>query len=217
MTEPTRPTPQTPPPAGAPRKRPGPGHPRAATSGFGYGLGRRTYLVISADPRRQDWLRTDLEALGPGGLRVVDDAATAFQVLEKGGIDLIISDMHPPHLSGIAFTRLLRRGGEDTLKRLPVILLAETPTAHQVVDARNAGVNEVLCQPYGRADLHKRIRACLLNPRPFIDTPGYVGPCRRTGSGLAPEGHERRVPAHPDADPALPAPPAGIDSAYRKP
>ena len=106
----------------------------------------------------------------------------------------------------------LYRGAEyvvDFLPKAKIELAVDDAVADQVIEARNAGVNELLCRPYTAASLRRRIRDCLLHPRPFIESETYVGPCRRSGSSVAPDGRERRKSAPSSDDPSPGEPSAG--------
>jgi len=73
------------------------------------------------------------------------------------------------------------------------------PTRSLLESARVIGVDEVVAIPFTMKTLMARINSVLERPRPFIDSPAYVGPCRRRVMLQDYKGPRRRT-----EDPKLP-------------
>jgi DNA-binding response OmpR family regulator len=58
--------------------------------------------------------------------------------------------------------------------------------------ARDAGVNEFLAKPVSSKSIMARVISVIENPRPFVRTKAYFGPCRRRRR-VDYHGPERRV------------------------
>lgn len=66
-------------------------------------------------------------------------------------------------------------------------------TEHQqVVEARDAGVNEFLAKPISAKPLYQRLAAIIDNPRSFVRTKSYFGPDRRRQNLGPPRGISER-------------------------
>jgi two-component system, chemotaxis family, chemotaxis protein CheY len=49
----------------------------------------------------------------------------------------------------------------------------------RIIEARDAGVSELVAKPIVPARLLARLDAAVFQPRPFVKSPAYIGPSRR--------------------------------------
>lgn len=106
-----------------------------------------------------------------------------------------------PDLSGLAFTKQIRAGYNFVPRETSIILLTNAPTRTFLEGARAVGVDEIIAVPFTTQTLMARLKSVLDRPRPFVDCPTYVGPCRRRVMLQDYKGPLRRA-----ADPAAAAP-----------
>ncbi len=71
-------------------------------------------------------------------------------------------------------------------------MLTGHPELHRVIESRDAGINEFLAKPLSAKALYQRIVTIIENPRPFIRTENYFGPCRRRKNVGPPKGTAER-------------------------
>jgi len=95
-----------------------------------------TILVIDDDESMRDLLRLHLSAAGYE-VQVAEDAITAGYMVLKHPPDLIISDVHMPHMDGFEFIAALK--SDKSLPEIPVIFL----TSHEEGDHRGKGLGAV--------------------------------------------------------------------------
>ena len=55
---------------------------------------------------------------------------------------------------------------------MPIFLLTAHSRRQSIVEARDAGVAEILVKPVTAKDLLARIETIIYNPRPFVDVAG---------------------------------------------
>ena len=67
--------------------------------------------------------------------------------------------------------------------------------ARPCAQARDAGVNEFIAKPVSVKTMMPRLVAVIENPRPYVRTKGYFGPCRRRRGAEEYRGPERRAEA----------------------
>jgi CheY-like chemotaxis protein len=79
-----------------------------------------TILVVEDDDSIRDLLRMHLSAAGYA-VQVAPDAIAAGYLVLRSPPDLIISDIHMPHMNGFEFVEALK--ADSTLPRIPVIFL----------------------------------------------------------------------------------------------
>ncbi|MEE8129654.1 MAG: hypothetical protein V3T48_05170, partial [Vicinamibacterales bacterium] len=95
-------------------------------------------------------------------------------------------------LNGLDFVRMVRFGKESPNRYVPIIMLTGHTELHRVCEARDAGVNEFLSKPVSAKAVYSRIASIIENPRMFVHTKTYFGPCRRRRNLGAPRGMKER-------------------------
>ena len=115
-----------------------------------------TLLVADDDPG----LRESLErTLTREGYRVIlaSDGNAALERLRAGGIDLVLTDLKMPGLTGIEVLRAARAIAPD----VDVILLTAFGTVEEAVKAMKEGAYDFLTKPFQRAQVLRLIRQAL--------------------------------------------------------
>jgi two-component system response regulator HydG len=115
-----------------------------------------TLLVADDDPG----LRESLErTLVREGYRVVvaSDGHAALERLRAGGVDLVLTDLKMPGLSGIEVLRMAKSIAAD----VDVILLTAFGTIEEAVRAMKEGAYDFVTKPFQRAQLLRVIRQAL--------------------------------------------------------
>ncbi|MGQ0663177.1 MAG: response regulator [Pseudomonadota bacterium] len=166
-----------------------------------YDLGRLNVLIVDDNRHMHDILSNMLRGLGVKTISRCADGAAAFLALKDFAADLVVLDWEVPILDGYDFTRLIRTAHDSPNPFVPIIMLTAHTERRRVIMARDAGVNEYLAKPVSARSLYERIVAVIENPRPFIRSPNYFGPCRRRRADPNYKGPERRAagPSQPAA------------------
>ncbi len=115
-----------------------------------------TLLIADDDPG----LRESLErTLTREGYRVVlaSDGNAALERLQGGGVDLVLTDLKMPGLTGIELLRAAKAIAPD----VDVILLTAFGTVEEAVRAMKEGAYDFLTKPFQRAQVIKLIRQAL--------------------------------------------------------
>ena len=81
----------------------------------------------------------------------------ALQILERGGVDLIISDYRMPGLSGLEFIQLLTREGYD----IPLIMLTGYASIEHAVTSIKAGAVDYITKPIRPQQLELAVEQAL--------------------------------------------------------
>ncbi len=115
-----------------------------------------TLLIADDDPG----LRQSLErTLTREGYRVIlaSDGNAALERLQAGGVDLVLTDLKMPGLSGIELLRAVKAIASE----VDVILLTAFGTVEEAVKAMKEGAYDFLTKPFQRAQLLRLIRQAL--------------------------------------------------------
>ena len=135
-----------------------------------------------------------LNAIGIRNVVAVSDGAKAFKELKHFLADVIIVDWNMQPLDGLDFVRLVRTAKDSPNPYIPIIMLSGFTEYRRITEARDAGVNEYLAKPISAKAIYQRFVSIIDNPRPFIRTKNFFGPCRRRQDLGPPRGvAERRA------------------------
>lgn len=159
-------------------------------------------LLVDDDRFMLTLVKIILQSLGFKQIMDSTNAADAFKMLKESPADLIITDWEMEPLDGLDFIRMVRQAEDSPNQLVPIILLSAHTDARRVVEARDAGVNEVVAKPVSANALDKRINAIFTRPRAFIRTERYSGPDRRRRNDGPPPGIKGRRADDPDLAPA---------------
>lgn len=150
-------------------------------------------LIIDDSRYARSFIKSALHSFGVRNIAEAGDGPAGIEILLAQKIDLVLVDYDMEPMDGVGFTRLVRGGSEAPFRDVPIVMISGMAEMEKVVEARNAGVNEFLVKPVSTDSLFRRVRNCLVNPRPFVVSEDYTGPCRRTVLRTLPDTQDRRV------------------------
>ena len=143
-----------------------------------YHLDRLSFLIIDDNTYMRRIIRSILNGVGIRNITEAEDGAAGFEAMTHYNPDIVILDMLMPIFDGIEFLNLIRTPTNEHAF-IPIIVISAHLESEKIIAARNAGANEFLAKPVASKDLLSRIINVIDNPRPFVNTPAYFGPCRR--------------------------------------
>lgn len=117
-------------------------------------------LVVDDDPGARETL---MEMLAFAGIQCEPacNSAEALQRLASGGIDLVLTDMHMPGVSGLDLIVEIRKIDAS----IPVILITGYPSVNTAVDAMKRGAVDFLPKPYDLTMASHSVRKALQERR----------------------------------------------------
>ena len=115
-------------------------------------------LVVEDEDAVRELLVATLEGAGYQPLSA-GDAAEAEALMAERAPELILLDWMLPGMSGIEFTRRLRK--EPALREVPIIMLTARGEEHSKVTGLEAGVDDYVTKPFSTRELLARIKAVL--------------------------------------------------------
>jgi len=142
-------------------------------------LKRMKVLIVDPNAFMRGVVADSLRRLTINSINATASAVEAFTVGRTFKPDLIFVDWDAGRMSGLEFTREVRRNTTGISRETPIILLAGVIAHDQLMSARQTGINEFLLKPVSAQGVLSRIEEVVLRPRKFIDSRNYVGPCRR--------------------------------------
>ncbi|WP_339831202.1 response regulator [uncultured Parvibaculum sp.] len=153
-------------------------------------IGPETYaqlgvLIVEDTQYMANLLRGILSGIGVRNITSVRSGEDALAALMRGKVDLAIMDDLAPPLDGLSVVRAIRTTDEDELSAIPVIYVTELRERSAIIEARDAGVTEILSKPFSAQQLIARIEAVLTRPRAIVRSAVFTGPDRRRRDGKA--------------------------------
>ncbi len=159
----------------------------------GYRFDRLKILVVDDNQHMRKLVITILQAFGALQIFEAADGERAWTLLREAGPDVVLLDWQMDGMNGLEFARLVRTSPNSPNPFVPLIMLTGHTHVDHVRQARDAGVNEFLAKPVSVKAVLTRLISVIENPRPFVRTKNYFGPCRRRRGNEEYEGPERRA------------------------
>lgn len=148
-------------------------------------------LIIDDNAFARTLIRRILLQFGAQEIQEARDGENAIEEVKAFKPDIIIVDWMMKPIDGMEFVRWLREAKDSPAPFTPVIMVSAFSHMTNVLQARDAGINEFLAKPISAKTLLARIQAVIEKPRQFVRADAYFGPDRRRRP-LPHRGSERR-------------------------
>ena len=96
-----------------------------------------------------------LDDLGFTNTAEADDGTTALVELQKAKFDLVVTDWNMPGMPGIDLLKAIR--ADETLAKIPVLMVTAEAKREQIIEAAQAGVNGYIIKPFTAATLEDKL------------------------------------------------------------
>lgn len=152
-----------------------------------------TFLVASPCEFTRELLLYALSAYGAEDIHESVDGAHAARLLREKNIQVLLADLRMAPIDGPTLTRLVRCEETSLPQPAVVVLLADDPTVEEVLEARDAGIDDLIRFPFSAETLHRRVHRCLSRWR-------HLSSSWICDSRLPPRRREPRAPVWPRLD-----------------
>jgi EAL domain-containing protein (putative c-di-GMP-specific phosphodiesterase class I) len=139
--------------------------------------------VVIVDDSRTVLKLLELALDGTAKLRACSNGADAVAEVRRGGVDVVVTDITMPGMTGLDLLRAIREYDAD----LPVVLLTGRPTVESAAEAIEHGVFRYLTKPFQPDALRATVRQAsqlyrlARIKREALGLAGVVGPSDRVG------------------------------------
>lgn len=147
-------------------------------SGRGY-LDQVRFLVIDDNAFSRQLMRRIIAQFGARDIHEAADGESAKNAVKSFKPDIIIADWVMSPVNGMEFVHWLRESSDSPAPFTPVIMVTAYSHLHNIMQARDAGINEFLAKPISANSLLRRIQSVIEKPRQFVRAEEYFGPDRR--------------------------------------
>ena len=107
---------------------------------------KKVYLVVDDFEVMRQVTAGQLRTLGADIVLTATNGVNALRVLRKEHVDLVLSDLSMPVMSGLELLKVIRT--DERLCRLPFIVITSEIDRQLIQDVIDAGVNDLLFKPY---------------------------------------------------------------------
>ncbi|MCD6430959.1 MAG: response regulator [Deltaproteobacteria bacterium] len=117
----------------------------------------KTILIVDDNKLIRKLISKYLDDMGFGEVFFAVNATDALSFLRQNRIDLLLTDIHMPIVSGLTLLKTIRNTA--SFKQLPVLVISSENGLEYVKTALTLGINGYLIKPIQQADLQKKIEA----------------------------------------------------------
>lgn len=118
------------------------------------------FLVVDDFSTMRRIVRHLLKEQGYTNVVEAEDGQAALALLQRGGIDFVLTDWNMPNMDGLALLRTIR--ATPALAHLPVIMVTAEANRDNIVVAAQAGADGYIVKPFTGATLAEKLAKALI-------------------------------------------------------
>lgn len=149
-------------------------------------------LLIDDNANMRSIIAAILDGVGIKDIRQAKDGEDGLAILREWPIDIAIVDYQMSPMDGLEFTRKVRKSTNGLNNQMPIIMVTGYADRVRVLEARDAGVTELVVKPVTANAVLSRLSEVIYKPRAFARTETYFGPDRRRRTDANYKGPMRR-------------------------
>ncbi len=123
---------------------------------MGFDPGSMKVLVVDDFATMRRIIKNILLQLGFKNIIEADDGTTAWEILNKEKVDLIISDWNMPKMPGIELLKKVR--ADERLKDTPFLMVTAEAQKENIVEAVKYRVSQYIVKPFTPETLQEKLK-----------------------------------------------------------
>ncbi|HFC98309.1 MAG TPA: response regulator [Thermosulfurimonas dismutans] len=112
-------------------------------------------LVVDDFATMRKIIKNILTQLGFRNIIEADDGTTAWEILQKEPVDLIISDWNMPKMSGLELLKKVR--ADEKLKDIPFLMVTAEAQKENIIEAVKYKVSQYIVKPFTPETLKEKL------------------------------------------------------------
>lgn len=113
------------------------------------------FLVVDDFSTMRRIVRNLLKELGFTNVDEAEDGVAAWQKLQGGGFDFVITDWNMPNMDGLTLLQTIR--GDANFKPMPVLMITAEAKKENIIAAAQAGASGYIVKPFTAATLNEKL------------------------------------------------------------
>lgn len=97
-----------------------------------------------------------VKKIGFTGVMEAEDGEIAWQFIQRGGVDIVVTDWAMPGLDGMQLLRKIRKADPPT-SNLPFLMITAADTKTAILSAGKEGVDAYIIKPFSVATIKEKI------------------------------------------------------------
>ena len=114
-------------------------------------------LVAEDNPNLRTVLVNIIKKIGYTSVVQVEDGRSAWQLIELGKVDLVLSDWAMPELDGIEILRKMRHA-KGPISNIPFLMITAADTKSAIITAGKEGVDAYIIKPFSVKTVAEKIQ-----------------------------------------------------------
>lgn len=143
------------------------------------GLADLKFLVVDKTIFACKLAQETLFEIGARDICHATNLKDAMDHIRAGSANFLVCEYDMGDECGIDLIKSIRSDGDQTIKKMPIVLLTTVTSKASILSGRDAGVDEIVAKPFTAAALRSHIEAVVTKRRSFIDEAVFSGPDRR--------------------------------------
>ncbi len=116
---------------------------------------KKTILIVEDSISMRHTIKSSLRTQGFEKLIEANDGQIALTTMQKGKVDIVISDWSMPNMSGLELFNALK--ADENLKSIPFIILTGNDQKEHVTEALRSGVKHYMVKPFNPKKLFEKV------------------------------------------------------------
>ncbi len=116
---------------------------------------KKTILIVEDSISMRHTIKSSLRAQGFEKLIEANDGQIALTTMQKGKVDIVISDWSMPNMSGLELFNALK--ADENLKSIPFIILTGNDQKEHVTEALRSGIKHYMVKPFNPKKLFEKV------------------------------------------------------------
>ncbi|MDR0996193.1 MAG: chemotaxis response regulator CheY [Zoogloeaceae bacterium] len=112
-------------------------------------------LVVDDFSTMRRIVRNLLKELGYTNVDEAEDGAIAWQKLQAGGFEFVVTDWNMPNMDGLTLLQNVR--SSPAFKHLPVLMVTAEAKKENIIAAAQAGASGYIVKPFTAATLAEKL------------------------------------------------------------
>ncbi|WP_269532512.1 response regulator [Chitinimonas sp. BJYL2] len=117
------------------------------------------FLVVEDAASMRQVITAQLKAMGAERITGATQGQDALNILNKQKVDVVLTDLHMPVMSGLELLRAIR--ASEQFKHLPVLMITSENERGELQSIAQSGVTEILIKPYNASMLELKLISTL--------------------------------------------------------
>ena len=118
-------------------------------------------LVAEDNPSLRNVLVNIVKKIGYEKVIQAEDGRSAWQIIEMGKVDLVLSDWNMPELDGIQILRKMRQS-KAPIKDIPFLMITAADTKSAIITAGKEGVDAYIIKPFSIKTVGEKIAEAIM-------------------------------------------------------